>query len=204
MAHYVSELIEAVRTAAPEEREAAQDRCAAAIRELWAERASLPRHARPFEPIERLIRTLEAIDPDRQETFYRPDLWRHVEEDQADCDEGATPWLSLARNLDFTARMMMDEVLNRAAAEAINKDASWLRVALHAGETEGVDIQLQIRLIETLKSARHREYDIKRLRDRLDRLSGFVETASLLRTSLEERLTALEADSGEGDTPRPA
>ena len=64
MAHYVAELIQQAEAAAPEERTAAQTRCADAILEIWKHRRYFPPGMRPLEDFAPILKAMESLDPD--------------------------------------------------------------------------------------------------------------------------------------------
>lgn len=197
MAHYVAELIIAAKIAEPDKRADAEERCASAILELWAQRASFPRTARPFEDLKPVVETLRALNPDQPYPFFWTQMWRRLEDEGDGLPEKVYTWLKVAAGVDHTARMLIEEAIIRAVAVAAKGSKKWADLAASASGYLEKDVELFIRLV-SLDDAKPRpeEEERKRLLDRRDRLQAFLSLASDLQSGLDERLKALEGTDG--------
>lgn len=204
MAHYVAELIHAAKTAPQATRTDAEARCASAILELWDHRAALPNGTRPFEGLEPLMETLKGLDPDARAPFYRPTIRQKAQED-GEKGELSRRWLSLAQEVDDTARMLVDQAITRATAAAADDAMEWVMLANGASTAPAFDIELISHLLERTESSRSEERQRERLRSRLERLEAFLQAAGLLRADFQSELAELEgklaAKSGAPEAP---
>jgi hypothetical protein len=199
MAHHVAELMEAAVTAAPADRRAAEERCSALILEVWRHRNCLPEGRRPFQRLEPMLDTLAALDPTSPRPFYRREVWDSL--DVRDEDTGETrSWLTLARQCDAAARVVMENLLLRAADSATSAEREWVRRAV-AIETPGVDVEVLRRIVllsDDLKgrpsSKRRRTEPARPLRRRLEALDEFENIARIVRADLQERIDAIAGD----------
>lgn len=194
MAHYVAELIESVRAAPPELLPVAQERCAAAILELWTHRAALPERARPFEDLKPVVETLKALNPDRPYPFYQTNMWRRLEEERGQLDEAVAPWLKLAAGADLIARLLIDEAIARAVAIAAKDSQEWADLAEAATGRVERDGNLIIQLLKVGETRpQPLDEERKRLRDRLERIDTFLELALILKAEIERTLAVSSA-----------
>lgn len=195
MAHWVSELIAAARYATDAGKADAERRCADAVFELWRYRNCLPDGHRPLDRMEPVMDLLASLDPERHRTFYRPDVWDDLDED----DPSSKPWIEAAHRFDGAARTVLEHIIVKAAETATDESREWVRKAKGAGVT-GVDLELSDRIVvlteqlrgrgtadETLRRSR-----IQALRARLKALADFEEVASAVRDDIQARLQAVE------------
>jgi hypothetical protein len=137
MAHYVAQRIKKAEDAPDEAKAAATDSCAKAILEIWEHRSSLPDQIRPLRDLAPVLRTLDSLDVDQTQHRYYPEVLR--EAGMADADEGATKWLKLAKDLDYSARWLIQFALRSAAETAACHAAPWVELALQADAGEGAE-----------------------------------------------------------------
>lgn len=189
MAHYVAELIADVETANPVGRAAKEDRCAAAILELWSHRHEVPNGRGHFEP-EPVLRAIANLDPDAPGYRHFAGLRQ-----SADDDDGAVrEWLRLADNIDATARMLIVECLVAAAAAANDRSREWISMA-EAARIEDDAPMVALRFVNEQADLLHRvdpkEADREQLERRLGRLNAFMKLAKMLHKRLTMQLGAI-------------
>jgi hypothetical protein len=191
MAHYVAELIVDVEHASRPTRREAQSRCAGAILELWAHRWEFPPEKNPFSDLLPVVRTLEALDPEAEHPFYR-ELYRPSIPPRPPSE--IEQWLEFARGVDQSARLLIDHLLGRASAIAVEKGLPWARVAEHVGTQVDVD------LVVLLAGRLDERYDLneerrKIIRNRIERIDNLIELSKLLKSELESELTIVASTS---------
>lgn len=120
LAHYVAEQLACLDSAKGEEKIQMQHRCFETILTLWQHRSSFRNNHRPFENFEAIFKTLDALNPDNQYSFYR--FWSQDDEaDNTESDEDANPWLDMAIGIDKAARSWINFALNQAVERALGK-----------------------------------------------------------------------------------
>lgn len=192
MAHYVAGLIEAAKSGNESEKEAKAAAASQAILELWRHRHELPSGKRPFEDLEPIFFALTRLDPfDSTPTYFRGPRWRAYDEDEK--DDKALPWLELADEADYCARLMICHFLRRAAEHAKDKSKKWVRLAEEAHAAEGIDIEF-IRFVvreEKLSEAARLEEGARRdIAKRIERLESFKQSLQEVILSLQQELTS--------------
>ncbi|WP_318656793.1 AVAST type 3 anti-phage proein Avs3b [Rhizobium phaseoli] len=173
MAHYVAELIDETERATGQDKAHAQDRCFAAIIELWSHRAEFPRGMRPHQELEPILRVLESLDTAAQYPRYYPT----AQPSQNDPESAEVErWLDLARGLDYSAKLLIRYCLSQAAALATDKSKEWVKLAEAAEADSGVS-EIFIRFISSAEDLDNEGKVDKALRkdlqDRLQRLRAF-------------------------------
>ena len=186
MAHYIAQRIKEAEDAPDEAKAAATDSCAKAILEIWEHRSSLPDHVRPLRDLEPVLWTLASLDVDQTQYRYYPEVLREAE--KAGADEGAQKWLELARNLDYSARLLMQFALRSAAQNAASQAAPWVDLALQAGAGDGP--RVVVRFILDDVDASSTEPGEASLRDKVSRLESFASLANSVATELRAQLSS--------------
>lgn len=191
MAHYVAGLIMAAeRSRSGRARDEAQRICASAIVELWSHRANLFGGRQPLGSIEPILHTLVALDPNAKQSFHFPEILGF---DLPKREEQARAWFELARDLDFSARLLIDFLIRRAAADAVDQTADWIDAARNAGLVDGPDIQLRAALVARLERAKQDGVaEKRRLEDQLRRLSAFIDAANGFKELVVAEIEALQ------------
>lgn len=190
MAHYVAELIDDVEHASGSARREAQSRCASAILELWAHRWEFPLEKNPFSDLLPVVRTLDALDPEAERPFYR-ELYRPGVPPRPPSE--IEQWLEFAKGVDKSARLLIDHLLDRAHAIAVEKGLPWARFAGQREAGKHTDVDLVVLLADRI----HERYDLteerrKLLRNRIERIKHLIELSELLKVELEAELAAVE------------
>lgn len=196
MAHHIAELIAECETVDPATSNAAKERCATAILELWAHRASLTGASKPFQDLVPIIETLRLLNPEGEHLFYR----RMFPSSECSTSEDAMRWLTFSKNCDAIARMLIGIGIDKAAEHAGEAASEWVNVASKAGL---IDFDIQIsellynRLNERSSVDRRRVEDMKK---RIEKLDSFEVMASELRAEFEKIVSDLESS----DQPKDA
>lgn len=194
MAHYVAELMVHAEHAPLPERDAAQQLCARAILDLWAQARAFPAERAAFESIDRVIEAIESLHPDRG-PHYRNDLWRALDARATNGDSEVEKLLTTALGIDGAARSLIHHVLAHAAHVAGRDSAEWLELAQHLDEEDALS-ELRIRIVRAgREEAELKNHRVEELKKRIALLEHFAALAQALKTSLVDSLTAVRADS---------
>lgn len=145
MAHHIASLMQNIDTDLAEDRCEREQACRRAILELWAHRRTFRREARPFAKLDRVIETLQALDPDAHSPFYFRELTNQASQ-SGGLEERTSQMLNLACSLDRGARTLIGYCLSRAAEDATDQAASWVEMAQKAGSSLDADIKI-VRII---------------------------------------------------------
>lgn len=134
MAHFIAEQIAAAESAGESDREAKQQAAADSILALWQRRAGLPGDQPPIHTFERIFLALDRLaEPQDPWRFYRS------------FPEGAEPspeelisstFLSLALDVEDSAREIVRALIAEAAAIALDREAEWIRLSENLAEDE--------------------------------------------------------------------
>lgn len=191
MIHDIAEKIAATETAKGKAKTAAETACANAILLLWEHRDSLPRRLRPLRELEPALRTLASLDIDRKESRYFPSSLRATED--VEPDDPARTWLDLAISLDHTARILIAFSLREAAGTAATNAVPWVALAQEAGTQTEIDeplIKFVLDPDERIDS--ESELAVRRMKDKLAKLEGFMGLAAMIADELRIRLSVLD------------
>lgn len=200
MAHHLASLITAAREASPHRKVECEERCRAAILEVWRHRNCLPEGRRPFEPLERVVDTLAALDPDAKRPFYHRTVLQFEDFDDFDLPSDPGPrrpdYLEKARRFDETARAVIWHLIALAVEEAPDKTQEWVRLAAQT-KLNAPDVALIVRLVrarERIDPERRADANLvaRTLRSRLSEMDEFLDHASEVRNDLAERLAIAE------------
>lgn len=198
MAHHLARLIEAARTSPSDERANAEERCFAAVLEVWRHRNCLPRGSRPFEPAERLLDVIEALDPDAPRPFYNRVALDWEDFDGVDrSNETEKQLLDVVREFDQIARTVLQHLLVRAAECLPAETFEWVRKAKAArlGERDLIAIERILVKSGDLGDVERQRQDarINALRAQIEQLDRFVATAEIVRDDIEGLIVAAES-----------
>lgn len=197
MAHYIAELMEVARTAPPGSRNVAEDRCAAAILELWDHRAGLSNRRVPME-LGSITDVLQRLDPARPQPVYFLSSWREMSSEAASGNMGETSqlWLRIAEQIDQTARLMIVYALGKAAETEADRAKHWVNLAEAAGADGGPDIQLIRRLIVlTAHESADKAGEIEELKDRFAKLASLRRAADAIELEWRAASSKLETET---------
>lgn len=191
MAHYIAELIAKSEHSTGENKIVVQRECFAMILSLWKHRSALPNGKRPFEDIEPILHTIESLNPEHESRRY----YRHARPptgEIADTPEQAK-WLKLADGFDHSAKILIGYCLSQAAKAALEKSKEWIPLA---ATIDGDNVpELIIHFVSNI--ARGNDVDELNelghsiLKDRIERLRGFLHVAETLANTMEESLRNL-------------
>lgn len=198
MAHHIAELITDCDTADPTTSSVAKERCATAILELWAHRASLTGASKPFQDLAPIIDTLRLLNPEGEHLFYR----RMFPSAECSTSEEAMRWLTFSKNCDAIARMLIGVGIDKAAEHAGEAASEWADVASKAGLID-FDIQISEFLDERLNdNSRANRRRVEDLKNRIEKLDSFQAMASALRAEFAKMVDDLESsDHPKAETP---
>lgn len=203
MAHYLARLLKEAEAATGEEKESLEQRCFEAVLAVWKHRNCLPQRFRPFEPAERLLGVVEALDPDAPRPFYSAAAmqWDDLAPPDRPTDEEAKR-LDVVRQFDHAARVVIGHLLGRAVEDLPEDTRKWVRRAQGAG-VEGADIATIRRLILASGSSAIgqslKDGEIRKWQARLAELDRFLDVAGDVRSDLENRLAEVEQANNTGE-----
>lgn len=189
MAHYIAEQINNVEKH-PGEPEVAEA-CSQAILSLWKHRSALPQHIRPLGELEPVLRTLSALDVNKEKYHFYQSALREAA--TADADDASKEWLELALGLDYSARLLIGYALRSGAERAVSKSESWVKLALEAGESAGVESDLVRFILYADEEEKEEEIILAALEEKLTKLEGFVALANVLIGDLKTKLKAAKS-----------
>lgn len=200
MVHYVAELMVRAENAPLPERDEAQQSCARAILDLWAQARAFPAKRTVFESIDRVIEAIDSLHPDGG-PHYRNDLWRALDARANNGGSEVESLLTTALGIDGAARNLIHHVLAHASRAAGRDSAEWLELAQRLDEEDPLT-ELRIRIVRAGRDeAQLKNHRIEQLEKRIAQLEHFAATTQALKTSLVESLAAAKAAShmlGEG------
>lgn len=202
MAHHLASLITAAREAPLDRRAECEERCRAAILDIWRHRNCLPEGRRPFEPLERVVDTLAALDPDAKRPFYHRTVLQFEDFDDFNLPGDPVPrrpdYLQKACRFDETARAVIRHLIALAVEAEPDKTQEWVRLATEA-KLNTPDVALIVRLVRAREriDPEHRadpELVTKTLRSRLLEMDEFLDLAKEVRGDLADRLARAETE----------
>lgn len=202
MAHHIADLIQRLETQGAGDRLELEAECRRAILELWTHRSSFRSGSRPFEKMDRLLNTLEALDPDNASYFYFRELGARVEKVDS-LEESVKHWLDLARSLDRGARTLIGYCISRAAAETKDESADWVELAHKVESTLDTDVKL-VRIV--IQSAGALQDNVPRdeqailkemLQRRVESIDGLGKALAEIRGLLIGRIQEINAKSSD-------
>lgn len=194
MAHYVAELMVSAEHAPLPKRDEAQQSCARAILDLWAQARAFPAKRTAFESIDRVIETIDSLHPDGG-PHYRNNLWRALDARANDGDSEVEKLLATALGIDGAARSLIHHILAHASRAAGRDSTEWLELAQHLDEEDPLT-ELRVRIVRAGRDeAQLKSHRIEQLEKRITQLELFSAATQALKTNLVESLAAVKAVS---------
>ncbi len=205
MAHYIAEKMKLVEEAkSDEDKKEAEKECFETILALWKHRWLLPSSKRPLEEFEPILKTLELLNPELQESFFYHSLYHELpelEKDNPDLKE-ITDYTNMALQIDKAARIWIEFVLSQAALKAKNeKTDSFLSNSINIHENDDARI---IRIVldsdpaiglENYKDDNvQKKYQSEKLKKRIEELERFSKLNEVLLEKYRKDLATIEAD----------
>ena len=200
MAHHISELIVEADKTEGSDKSDVEDRCREAVLALWNHINVLPRGHRPFENIEPLLATIQALDPENQAYFYQSEAQSKIE--QSTLSNQAKNLLELSLGIDYSARLLIGMCLKYAANEIAEEKRDLLELAKSLDADTPITNVIVTLTDEQEKSNEEQEAEvireaIKTLRSRRERLRKMVEMSELLVSSIDDDIKSMEQLIGE-------
>lgn len=202
MAHHIADLILRLEAQGADDRLELETECRRAILDLWAHRNSLRGSSRPFAKLDRLLNTLEALDPDSASYFYFRELGARI--DDVDLlEEPARQWLDLAQSLDRGARTLIGYCISKAAAETKDESADWVELAKNVESTLDTDIKLVRIVIQNAAALKNivppdeRSVLKEMLQHRVEIIDAHAKALAAIRGLLIDRIQDIDAGSSD-------
>lgn len=202
MAHYLAEKISITEHSEGSKKEVAEKECFDVILKLWEHRHSLPSGRRPLQSFEPIIDTLSKLNPDTEEPYFYNAMRNQdlVELEIENLDyKSVEEWMSIAKEIDKTARIWIEYALNQATNNAQNqRTKEWLDNAVNLSDnadTKIINLLLDnnpsFDIEDYDKNDFSKQYDIERLRKRISELKKYSELNKFLLTKYEYELKKL-------------
>lgn len=189
MAHYVAELMLRAEHGPLPKREEAQQSCARAILDLWAQVQSFPAKRTAFDSIDRVIECIDSLHPDGG-PHYRNNLWRALDTRANDGNTEVENLLATALGIDGAARNLIHYILAQASHAAGRDNAEWLELAKNLDEGDPLT-GLRIEIVKAVwNEAEIENLRVEQLEKRIAQLEHFSVAAQTLKASFVESLAA--------------
>ncbi len=205
MAQEIAARISAIDPMKSDEAIGAGDECAHLILMVWEHRASLPRRDRIFGQLEPLLRTLVSLDVDGDQP-YRYIHGSRKEAATRGANADTKGWLDLAFDIDYAARILVEQALIAAAEPFSGEAQAWVELSLKAG----VDPIAERRVLEFVSQQSGGELGSdemkrrERLEDRCDRLRQFAKLAGAFADELQKLVPGAPASKKSRKKPSTA
>lgn len=201
MAHYLAEKITFAQQVDHDRKDAANKECFEIILKLWEHRNSLPSGRRPFQSFEPILNMLLDLNPEKDGTYFFRDISDEdlsaLEIDKASC-KAVAQWMYIARDIDKTARIWIEYILDRAITAAKNeRTKEWLENSKSlptTTDTSIIKILLDREPFFDMENYDNEDftknYTIENLKKRIDQLEKFGEFNTTL---LDEYRASLDS-----------
>lgn len=125
MAHYIAEQIKIAENSTGIEKAVAEEKCFETIIKLWEHEVILPGKTKPFTDFEPIFRTLNRLDPERNQNYF----FDRNDSSKGDSEE-FNSLLDLAIEIDKVARIWILHILNKATKISTNEATiKWLEIS---------------------------------------------------------------------------
>jgi hypothetical protein len=189
MAHYVAELMLRAKHAPLPKREEAEQSCARAILDLWAQAQFFPAKRTAFDSVDRVIECIDSLHPDGG-PHYLNNIWRALQARTHDGGIEVENFLQTAVAIDGAARSLIHHILAQALHAAGRDNAEWLELAQNLKE-EDAFTELRMKIVrEAWDEAEIKNLRVEQLEKRIAQFEDFSAAAQALKTSLLESLAA--------------
>ncbi len=129
------------------------------------------------------------MDPDDDTPRYFRSIW--PAQGEAEKQSEMEAWLDVARDLDYSAKVLIGYCLAEAANAALDKSKEWVKLAEAAGADDGIS-EIVVRFVskEADLGREPNPTDVVRvqLQNRITRLEGFTKLAETVLRDLKTRL----------------
>lgn len=189
MAHYIAEQITAAESAGESDREASEQAAAESILALWQRRAGLPGDRPPMHAFERVFLALDRLaEPQDPWSFYRP-FPEGTEPSPKDVISNTL--LSLALNVEDSARQIVRALIAEAAITALGREAQWVRLSENLAEDEE---RQAIRHLRRLMSLVEDSADTPEGMEPLERVQAYIKRTIEQLTAISDAITEVRGD----------
>jgi hypothetical protein len=148
MAHYIAQQMIDVENSVGEERIKSEEKCFKTILKLWKHRAYFEHHKNPFERFEGIFKTLERLNPDKDEYLFFNQYDDHKLEGELEEDGIINNAMDMVMDIDKISRIWITYILKQAALCASDeKILEWLRLS-GVEMDENLDSKVIIKLLE--------------------------------------------------------
>jgi hypothetical protein len=189
MAHYIAEQITAAESAGEAHREASEQAVAESILTLWQRRGGLPGDRPPMHAFERVFLALDRLaEPQDPWRFYQP-FPEGTEPSPEDVISNTL--LSLALNVEDSARQIVRALIAEAAATALDREAQWVRLSENLAEDEE---RQAIRHLRRLMSLVEESADTPEGMEPLERIQAYIKRTIEQLTAVSDAITEVRGD----------
>jgi len=198
MAHYIAEKITIAEKSDGVEKQDAEKECFNTILQLWQHRASLPHESQPFMNFEKILKTLNNLNPEKEQPFFHRSLRNQDTNTNifenfdlnsiGDC-------MDMVKGIDKSARIWIEFLLRKAARNVADENVKeWLENSVHLSDS--ADSQIINNLLDSNpefydaenKDDFARNYEILILQKRIEELKAYSKLNTILLAHYEEDL----------------
>ena len=191
MAYYIAELMTGLKKAKIKDKTLIQKKCFDAILALWEHRNFMPDGKRPFEDLEPIVHVIKSLDPDNNAIRYS----RSIRSSIISGEEGeeTKELLETVEDIDYSAKMMIAELLFHASRRAINKSKEWVNLA-EAAKVKINDAPGGLLFHYTALDTQ-REETLDYLVGKLKRFESSIKIASAFASGMRKRISELSHEN---------
>lgn len=202
MAHYIAEKMTlAEQLPIGQDKSDAEKECFETILKLWEYRWSLPSRKQPLKEFEPILKVLQGINPENQESFFYRSIDRELSEMENENPDSKeiSSFIKMISQIDKVARIWIDDILHQAALKVKNvKTEVVLKNAISLHDNEDVKI-IQIILdndsSNDLKNYKdddiQKKYRIEKLKRRIEELNKFKDLNTAILEKYKRDLESL-------------
>jgi hypothetical protein len=203
MAHYIAEkIILAENASSVEEKKNAEKECFDTILKFWAHRWLLPSNRRPLREFEPILKTIERINPEKEEPFFYNSFDEDFEKIEKENPElkKIVEYATMLVEIDKVARIWIDFILHKAAllakSEKIKKyldnsanlidndDTKIIRIIFDDDPSLDFEIKNQ--------EAIQKKYRLEKLKKRMEALDKFSKLNEFLQENYRRELESIQ------------
>lgn len=197
MAHYLAEKITQQESLpSGEERNEVEKICFESILKLWEHRWLLPPGSRPFESFESILKVLERINPENEDSFFyrHRDILSSNDENNLDFTE-MNQCIEMIVQTDKVAKIWINYILERAVSNVKNeKIETFLENVVN--ETNDDDVDIIVSLVDKEETDLNK-YRLEMLMKRAEELKKFSSLNEFLLNEYTREIDSIQKDKSE-------
>jgi len=147
---------------------------------------------KPFKDFEPVLRLLENINPDNDHDYYHRVILNRLYPDLENNIPLNSEWINLSKETDRVARIWIEYCIKKAVSEIDSEKAKeWIENAKelpNTGDVNIINILINTRPDDESEVDSLNEYEIKRIKKRIDELNKFKKFNELILNEYNEEL----------------